>query len=491
MKWSHPIQTILLILTISLASLTTHSATVQIVADTLTVHANKTPLSEILAHLQESGVSVAMDERINPLITADFENRDIVKGIKQILSDCDYALIWSNIDGPAGTIRRLSEVLVYKPGDRRSLKAVPAPATPVAQAQTPTNTITCLKNEILLRLKPGVSSEQFRALLLRTGAMVLDGIPALGVYRLRLPPGTNLADILNALAGDPLVATAEPNFVYRSVAPVQTAGQDNPSSPRTLTSSSGPAVAILDSGFTPNPSLEKAVLSTLDATSPGQAITDPLGHGTQMAYLAAGAITPDGIAPSSTSVPIIPIRTLGDNGITDSFSLMQSMLFAIEKGAKVISMSWGTSGSSAFFNDAITYARQQGAILVAAAGNEPTGQAMYPAAHPGVIAVAATSSDGNVWDQSNYGSFVKFAAPGFANLPVGYKGPPGRYAGTSIAAAYTANLLAQYLTLHPKASPADAVAALTRSLTTAPSTPGTIRPEIPRLTGSAINTFLK
>lgn len=491
MTRSHAVRTTFLLLFIGLAYLPAHAATIRIAADTLSIHADKTPLSEILAELQESGVRVAMDERINPLITADFENRDIVKGIKQLLSDCDYALIWSNIEGPAGTMRRLSEVLVYKPGDRRSLKALPPPTPAVAQTQTATNNIVCLKNEILIRLKAGVTSEPFRALLLRTGAMVLDGIPALGVYRLRLPPNSNLAEILNALSGDPLVATAEPNMVYRSISPVQAGDKGTPSSPRSLTSSTGPAVAILDSGFTPNAALEKAVLTTLDATSPGQAITDPLGHGTQMAFLASGAVNPDGTDASTASISIIPIRTLDDNGITSSFALMQSMLFAVEKGAKVISMSWGTSGSSLFFNDAIAYAKQNGVILVAAAGNEPTGQALYPAAHPDVIAVAATTPDGNVWNQSNYGPFVKFAAPGFATLPVGYKGPPGQYGGTSISAAYTANLFAQYLTTHPKATPAEAVAALTKTLTPVTATSGTIHPELPRLNNAAISNFLR
>lgn len=464
---------------------------VRIVADTLTVHADQAPLSAILDQFQEAGVRVALDDRINPAITAHFENREIGEGIKRLLSDCDYALSWKTIQGPAGKMRRLDEILVYKPGDRRTLTPKTVTGNVAEARLSQTNSISCLKNEVLLRLRPGVTKEQFKALLMKTGAMVLDGIPALGIYRLRLPPGTNLAAALNALAQDPLVARAEPNQVYRPVTSVKAGEGETTSSPRTATASTGPAIAVLDSGYTPNAMLDKAVIATLDATSPGQAISDPLGHGTQMAFIASGSVTPSGADSSSASTAIIPIRTLDDNGIISGFSLMQSMVFALEQGAKVISMSWGSTYDSSFFNDTITYAKQQGAVLVAAAGNEPTGQALYPAASTDVIAVAALTDSGNVWNQSNYGAFVDLAAPGFADLPVGYKGTPGTYGGTSISAAYTANVISQYLAAHPKASASEAVNALIMALSPASSAAGSLHPEIPRLDRAALTEYLK
>lgn len=464
---------------------------VRLAADTLTIHADQEHLSNILARLEGAGVKVAMDDRIDPVITAHFDQRETGDGIKHLLADCDYAISWKTISGPAGRIRRLDEVLVYKPGDRRTLKPRPAPGPLVSQTCTTTNSIACLKGEILLRLKPGTTPDQFRALLMRTGAMVLDGIPALGIYRLRVPPDASLAEALNALASDPLVSHAEPNQIYRSITPSRNGDGSGETSARAVAASGGPAIAVLDSGFNSNATLDKAVVASLDATAPGQAITDPLGHGTQMAYLASGSVTPAGVESTAAAMAIIPVRTLDDNGLTSNFSLMQSMVFALENGAKVISMSWGSPTDSAFFDEAVAYARQRGAVLVAAAGNEPTGIPLYPAALPGVVAVAALAADGNVWSQSNYGSQVQLAAPGFADLPVGYNGPPGSYAGTSISAAYTSNLIAQYLATHPKASGDEAVAALKKSLVTVPAGPGVVHPEIPRLSSAAIAGFLK
>lgn len=482
---------ILLSLAMTLAASPAGALEVRMAADTMTVHAEQVPLREILSHFQNAGVRIAIDERINPLITADFDNREIGDAVKRLLADCDYALSWKSFEGPAGRMSRLSEILVYKPGDRRELKPLPLPTAATAQARTSqTNTIVCLKDELLVRMRPGTTQEQFRNLLLKTGALVLDGIPALGIYRLRFPPGSDLAAILNELTKDPLVSKAEPNQVYRSITPHRGSGNGGtPAPPLTITAGKGPAVAVLDSGLKVDASLEKAIVASLDATSPGQAISDPVGHGTQMAYIAAGAVSPTGTDPASlAAAPIISIRTMDNQGITSSFSLMQSMVFSLEHGARVISMSWGSENNSQFFNDAILYAQKQGAVMVAAAGNEPTGRPLYPAALPNVVAVAALTPDGNIWDQSNYGSFITLAAPGFANLPVGYKGPPGPYGGTSIAAAYTSRAIAQYFAAHPQATATEAIQALHKVLSPAPQ--GTLHPEIPRLTPVTLKNYL-
>ena len=464
----------------------------RMVADALTLDARDTPLRDILAQFQEAGVKVAIDDRINPLITAHFENREIGDGIKRMLADCDYALTWQTIDGPAGKLRRISEILVYKPGSRRPLPSLPAQSPATIESQTSqTNRILCLKNEVLIRLRPGTTKEQLLALLRETGTTVMDSIPALALYRLHFPPGTDLADLLNRLSKNPLIASAEPNQIYRSLTPEKAPGTQSTESLRTLPNGGGPAVAVLDSGFTPNPSLEKAVVATLDATAPGTPISDPVGHGTQMALIAAGAISPEGGNPAldAQSGSIIPIRTMDEKGITSSFTLMQSMVFALEQGARVINMSWGSETDSGFFSDAIAYARQRGAVPVAAAGNEPTNRPLYPAAIPDVLAVGALGADGALWDQSNYGTFITLAAPGYANLPVGYKGPPGTYVGTSIAAAYTARVVARYFTLHPAATASEAVTSLKQALSHPAD--GSAHAEIPRLDTAAVSRYLK
>jgi len=146
---------------------------------------------------------------------------------------------------------------------------------------------------------------------------------------------------------------------------------------------------------------------------------------------------------------------------------MRSLDYALEKGARVVNMSWGSEAKSAFLASSVAYEQQKGMVLVSSAGNEPTGQPLYPASYQGVISVSATIANGEMWSSSNYGDDVFLAAPGTASFPVGHDGPPGSYAGTSISSAYVSRALAQYFALHPNATRSDAINALRSSLTDA------------------------
>jgi hypothetical protein len=139
---------------------------------------------------------------------------------------------------------------------------------------------------------------------------------------------------------------------------------------------------------------------------------------------------------------------------------MNGIDFALNNGARVMSLSWGSETKSEFLDQTFDYAASKGLIIVAAAGNEPTGNIMYPAAYDSVIGVGALDPGGKQWDKSNYGDFVTIYAPGFASFPVGYKGEPGAYAGTSISTAYLANRIAGYLSKKPDATIKEILTAL-------------------------------
>jgi hypothetical protein len=222
-------------------------------------------------------------------------------------------------------------------------------------------------------------------------------------------------------------------------------------------------VAVLDTGLSPHSGVEDFVLASLDALDPDESISDSLGHGTQMALIATGMVKPSGVTSGThTQSPIIPIRVFDDNGFTSNFTIMSSIDFALKHGARVMSLSWGSETRSDFLETALNDARSKGLIVVASAGNEPTGKPVYPAAFPSVVGVGALAPDGKSWENSNYGDFVTLYAPGFATLPVGYKGDPGPYAGTSISAAYAANVIADYLSEHPEATTQEVLEALSR-----------------------------
>ena len=227
---------------------------------------------------------------------------------------------------------------------------------------------------------------------------------------------------------------------------------------------------MLDTGFAGGSEFGDSVIATLDATDPRSAISDNNGHGTQMAMIASGYVEPYGnsIDANDSLTPVIAVKTFDKDGYSTNFDLMRSIEFAVNKGARVINLSWGSQNDSRFLRDAIRTAAKNDVVLIASAGNEPSGRPVYPAAYNEVLSVSALDMKGRRWDQANYGEFVDIAAPGFAGMPTGSSGgEAGVYGGTSISSAYVARALSQYRARHPDASAAEVRAALIRSLTDA------------------------
>jgi hypothetical protein len=339
-------------------------------------------------------------------------------------------------------------------------------ASTLSIARNPKEGSFYVKDEILIRLKPGADLSELLKLVQATGGILVGTYPGLGIYRVRLPQGSDVPGLVEEIEKRGVTGTAEPNYAY----PV-------PPTPRELDWTNlrlyyadaypqpkGIPIAVVDSGLRADAGLDKFVLASLDALNPDKPISDTGGHGTQMALIAAGVVRPIGVKGDSVGqTPIIPIKAFDENGFTSNFLLMESIDFAIRNGARVMSLSWGSETKSEFLSEALESANSKGLIIVASAGNEPTGEPQYPAAYSAVIGVGALAPDGKAWERSNRGDFVALYEPGFASLPVGYKGDPGIYAGTSISAAFTANQIAAILSKNPKATKQEILDALRKN----------------------------
>lgn len=442
---------------------------VRLRGERLSLRSKQEPLTAFLKQLAHAGVRVRVDPQAEARVTADFENEDLQKALAAVLEPFGYVLIWDVIEGPLGPVQKLAEVQVYMPGREKSLQPLAGvdPNLAVATGAAPGGP-EFVADEILISFKPGTSQEDVWLLLGQIGGTLVEGIPELGIYQVRLAPGSNIPALVEQLAGKPIVAHVEPNYVLRPPEP-SSAPADAIPEPGRLEKPAKDAVsvAVLDSGLRAQPALTNAIVGAYDALDPGRAIADPVGHGTQMAMIAAGAVVPAAAGGEADSLPVVAVRAFDDRGVTSNFGLMRGLAYALGQGARVVNMSWGTETKSDFLETAVRYAQSKNTLMVAAAGNEPTGRAVYPAALSGVVAVSALGADGRAWDSSNYGDFVTVSAPGTAVFPVGYRGAPGSYAGTSIASAYTARTLALYFTQHPAATPKDALKALKAAVTDA------------------------
>lgn len=233
----------------------------------------------------------------------------------------------------------------------------------------------------------------------------------------------------------------------------------------TDTTGSQVVVAVVDTGVSAHPDLTTVVPGAdFIASGGGDGTADRNGHGTHVAGIVAAAygngIGGFGMAPQAS---IMPVRVLNASGYGSDATVALGVRYATDSGADIINLSLGDVVSTEVLKDAVAYAASRGVLVVAAAGNEGNDKPFYPAAHPGVFAVAATA---NSSDQmalySNRAPYIKVAAPGSAI----YSTTPGGYAlmsGTSMAAPHVSGLAALLASQHPDWSAEQIAARITAS----------------------------
>jgi serine protease len=223
----------------------------------------------------------------------------------------------------------------------------------------------------------------------------------------------------------------------------------------------GATVAVIDTGVdASHPDLAGKILPGIDIISGVEGTsTDPNGHGTHVAgTIAALTGNGEGVAAVAPGAKILPIRVLGANGSGYMSDAATGIVYAADHGANVINMSLGSTAQVTAVTNAISYARGKGVVVVAAAGNERASGSpvSYPAADPGVIAVAATDSADAFAGYSNRGSYVDIAAPG-SGIVSTYPAAKGSsyviMSGTSMAAPHVAAVAALLESYRPGLTP--------------------------------------
>ncbi|SEO40698.1 type VII secretion-associated serine protease mycosin [Actinacidiphila rubida] len=237
----------------------------------------------------------------------------------------------------------------------------------------------------------------------------------------------------------------------------------------------GVTVAVLDTGVdATHPDLTGQVLAGKDEVGFGAKRGDSAWarHGTGMAAIIAGhghgygdGSGVMGIAPKAR---ILPVRVILEDKdpqrakarASRGDALPNGIRWAVDHGADVINLSLGddsaTAAPVAAEDDAIRYALSKGVVVVASAGNggEAADRSSYPAAYPGVIAVAAVDRNGVHAGFSTSRWYASVAAPG---VDVVIADPDRSYYtgwGTSAASAYVSGAAALIRSAYPKLSPA-------------------------------------
>jgi thermitase len=218
-------------------------------------------------------------------------------------------------------------------------------------------------------------------------------------------------------------------------------------------STGGAKVGIVDTGIQANhPDLNGKLvncagvgagflISTTVSESNGCA--DDNDHGTHVSGTIAGiANNGVGVAGVAFNAPLAMCKALGGPlGQGSTTGVANCINYLSSKGVKVISMSLG-GGSSTTLQTAVRNAwnNGNGAIVIAAAGNDGDGTLNYPAAYAEVVSVAATDRNDAKASFSNVNSDVEVAAAGVDVLSSVRNSTLRTMSGTSMATPHVAGV---------------------------------------------------
>ena len=216
-------------------------------------------------------------------------------------------------------------------------------------------------------------------------------------------------------------------------------------------------VAVLDTGFdAEHPSLRNH-LAGRSFVSGARWDSDENGHGTAMASLVAasgdadhadhthqaeGADHADALVGVAPQAHLLPVRVADAKGRALASQVAAGITWAADQGADVILIALGARRPLPILAQALRYAEERGALVIAAAGNENAHTERYPAADPQVLSVGALDRDGSLAFTTALAHGTDLLAPGVSQLAALPNGRHASVTGTSAAAARIAGVAA-------------------------------------------------
>ncbi len=148
--------------------------------DRLTLLADKVPLRDILKRLADTGIEIQIDPELNPEITVSIENRDLKEGLEAVLKKLNHVMIWEpakNQDGSQSKKLKLSEIQIFRPGQKANMKRIVAevnndtkPAVPIKKETK----VNINNNKVFVPVTIGYKGREIdTVLILDTGASTL------------------------------------------------------------------------------------------------------------------------------------------------------------------------------------------------------------------------------------------------------------------------------------------------------------------------------
>lgn len=359
-------------------------------------------------------------------------------------------------------------------------------ADPARRSANESNEIRFVSDEVLVQFKDNTSQVQMMNSLIHGAGRLKGSLNKSGFIHVKLIDGESIDEAIEQYQSDPHVDYAQPNYIYsikeESSDPsypqqwgLKNSGQtisnawyttNNPGSVgkdidaegawEIINDCSSVTVAVLDTGI--NSIHEDLSINLVNGSysCPGSSVgtsgcnfvgagdnnpRDLNGHGSHVAAI-IGARSENGVGGSGVCwrAKLLAVRVLDASGSGTTADIVEGLNFAVGAAAKVVNISLGGYFSDAAFSAAISNARNNGVLVVTAAGNNGVNlnsSADYRNSFPceytqdNIICVSAVDQNFQLASFSNYDS----VGPGVDLRAVDISAP-----GTNIFSAYFGSL---------------------------------------------------
>jgi subtilisin family serine protease len=212
-------------------------------------------------------------------------------------------------------------------------------------------------------------------------------------------------------------------------------------------------VAVIDTGVQlSHPDLRDRLVAGWDFVNRDNRPGDDNGHGTSVAGIVAATANSIGVVGMCSRCRVMPVKALAANGTGYWSVAAEAIVWAANHKADVINLSFGGPTGGKVLQNAISYARSKGAVVVGAAGNFGSSTKFYPAALAGVVSVAGSNDLDRRFTFSNYSTgWVDVAAPG-CTWATKTGGDYGGFCGTSAATPIVSGIAALVDSARPRRS---------------------------------------
>ena len=128
-------------------------------------------------------------------------------------------------------------------------------------------------------------------------------------------------------------------------------------------------IAVLDTGVDDRANLGDRRLNGISFVD-GDPTVDPTGHGSWVAALAAASHDQTGIAGACPKCTILPVQVGDASGRVPWSAAAEGITWAVDQGADVINLSFGSGSRSETLADAVAYAVANDVVVIGAAGTK-------------------------------------------------------------------------------------------------------------------------